>query len=177
LLSAAVYAAAAIFFAAFPLLTLKIASQGGPITLGPGARLWHALAIAMMAMLALCCLLAGRAPRENRKLLLPVLLSKATSVGIAVLTLARWQSLTAEELAGRRTLITVILTDLPLFLATSWFYWTAAPGVHLDAPATQSPPDDAPKPITLGLAKPTSSNTSAATTAPTAAAAGAKPNQ
>jgi hypothetical protein len=170
LLSAAVYAAAAVFFAAFPLLTLKISSQGGPITLGPGARLWHALAIAMMAMLAFCCLLAARAPRENRKLLLPVLLSKATSVGMAILTLAWWQSLTAEELSGRRTLITVILTDLPLFLATSWFYWKAAPGVHLGTQATQAPPDDAPKPITLGIAKP-------AAPPPTAAAAGAKQNQ
>lgn len=176
LLSAGVYAAAALFFAAFPLLTLVISSQGGPITLGPGARLWHTLAIAMMAMLALCCLLAARAPRENRKLLLPVLLSKATSVGMAILTLGIWQSLTAEELSGRRTLITVILTDLPLFVATAWFYWKSAPGVHLDAQPTQAPPDDAPKPIALGIAKPANPAKTGASTAPTAAA-GAKPNQ
>jgi hypothetical protein len=181
-LSAALYAASGLFFAAFPGLTLTIASQGGPIRLEPGARLWHALSISMMAMLALCCWLASRSPRENRKLLLPVILSKAVSVLMAIAGLLTWKAFSPEAFSGRRTLLTTIATDLPLLLATAWFYWRAAPGVILDSrPAAGPPaPDAASKPVPLGLAKsadakPPAGPTSSAATTPAVAAAGAKP--
>ena len=154
LASAVVYGAAGLFFAAFPLLTLKLASQGGPISLGPGARLWHALAVSMMAMLALCCFIAAKAPRENRSFLLPVLLSKLVSTALAALTLLRWTASSAEAFSGRRTLFTVIATDFPLFLLTAWLFWQAAPGVRLYSTPTPRPETpDAVKPIALGLAK------------------------
>ena len=151
---AALYGGAGLFFAAFPLLTLQLASQGGPISLGPGARLWHVLSVSMMAMLALCCWQVSKAPRENRAFLLPVLLSKLVSTAMAALTLLRWSAFSPEAFSGRRTLFTVIGTDFSLFLVTAWLYWKAAPGVRFEArPAPKPEAADAPKPIALGLAK------------------------
>ena len=154
LFSAVLYGLSGLFFAAAPLLTLRIASLGGPISLGPGMRLWHTLAVSMMAMLAFCCYTASKAPRENRAWLQPVLLSKLVSTAMAVLTLLRWHAVSAEALSGRRTVFTVIATDFPLFLITAWLYWRAAPGVKLSAaPTVRQQDPDAPKPIALGLAK------------------------
>ena len=154
LASAALYAASGLFFAAQPHLTLRIAAAFEPISFGPGARLWHTLSVSMMAMLALCCYLAGRAPRENRRFLLPVILSKAVSTGMAALTLMSWNAWHAEAWAGRRTLWTAIGTDFPLLVATAYLFWRAAPGVNAEAQAALPVPDqDAPKPVTLGIAR------------------------
>ena len=120
LATAALYACSGLFFAVLPHLTLKIAAAWQPIAMGPGARMWHTLSISMMAMLALCSYLAGSAPRENRRFLLPVILSKGISTGMAALTLLTWRASHAEAWAGRRTLWSAIGTDLPLLIATAW---------------------------------------------------------
>ena len=172
LVSAVLYASAGLFFAAFPLLTLKLASQGGPISLGPGMRLWHTLAVSMMAMLAFCCFRASQAPRMNRAWLQPVMLSKLVSTAMALVTIARWHPVSAEALSGRRTVLTVIGTDFPLFLVTAWFYWRAAPGVNLSAePAPRRQDPDVPKPIALGLAKVAAPTAPATPSAPESSAA------
>jgi hypothetical protein len=151
LATAVLYACAGLFFAVLPQLTLTIAASGGALPFGPAARFWQVMAVAMMAMLTLCCWLASRAPRENRRLLLPVMLSKGISTGFAAVAL-----LTSSDAAGRRALLSIITSDLPLLLATAWFYWRAAPGVRLDvAVAPREPSAEPAKPVALGLGKPT----------------------
>jgi len=146
------YAGAGLFFAAMPRWTLKLAAAGDRLTFQPGARLWHILAISMMAMLALCCWLASRAPRENRAFLLPVMLSKAVSTGVALAMLAAWHPVSPEALAGRRTLLTIAGTDFPLLVLTFWIWRSAAPGVHLAAQPVPLPPEPQ-KPVALGIPK------------------------
>ncbi len=154
LISAVVYAGAGLFFAVLPRLTLKISAAGQRVDFMPGARLWHVLAVSMMAMLALCCALAAQKPRENRRMLLVVLLSKAMSTGMALGSIALWRASSPEAHAGVRTLWTVVTTDFPLFLATAYFYWKAAPGIAAEA-QPQSVPEEAPaqRPVALGIAK------------------------
>lgn len=155
LATAALYAATGLFFAVLPRLSLRIAAGGEPISFGPGARMWHALSISMMAMLAVCSYFAGRAPRENRRFLVPVIVSKACSTLMAVGGLLTWHAAHAEAWAGRRTLWAAISTDLPLLLVTAWLYWKAAPGVSMAAQTPQQPESaGTPKPIQLGIAKP-----------------------
>jgi hypothetical protein len=154
LISAVVYGGAGLFFAVLPRLTLKIAASGQHIDFMPGARLWHALAVSMMAMLTLCCALVAQKPRENRRLLLVVILSKAVSTGMALLSIAFAHASSPEAHAGIRTLWTTVTTDFPLFLATAYFYWKAAPGIAAEA-QPQSVPQDEPaqRPVALGIAK------------------------
>jgi hypothetical protein len=156
LATAALYAGSGLFFAVLPGLTLRIAAANQHVDFGPGARLWHTLSISMMAMLAFCCYQAGRAPRENRRFLLVVILSKGVSTGMAALELLFWHAYHAEAWAGRRTLWATITTDFPLFLVTAWLYWKAAPGVNAEAQAAApAPAADAPKPVALGIARAT----------------------
>jgi hypothetical protein len=153
LATAVLYTGSGLFFAVFPTWTLRLAALDPHLSMSPGARLWHVLSVSMMAMLALCCWIASRSPRENRRFLLPVILSKAVSTGMAAATLVRWRVYSPEAMAGRHTLWTAIGTDFPLFLATAWFYWKAAPGVNFVAqpqPAAESPQQ---KPVALGIAK------------------------
>jgi hypothetical protein len=183
LATAALYTGSGLFFAALPHLTLKLAAFGAPVSMGPGARMWHALSISMMGMLALCSYLAGRAPRENRRFLLPVILSKGISTCMAALTLLSWRASHAEAWAGRRTLWSAIATDLPLFVATAYLYWKAAPGVNaISQFSDRSAPPDAPKPVALGIARPPApaplpAATAALDPAVTAAAAAASENK
>ncbi len=155
LASAALYAASGLFFAVLPSLTLRLAASGQPLEFGPGARLWHTLSISMMAMLALCCFLAGRSPRENRRFLVPVLLSKAVSSGMAALSLLTLAAGSADANAGRRSLLATIGTDFPLLLVTAWFFWKAAPGVSASSPlaARAEPIEGGQKPVALGIAR------------------------
>ena len=153
LASAALYAASGLFFAVAPHVTLRIAAAGEPIAFGPGARMWHALSISMMAMLSMCCYFAGRAPRENRRFLLPVMLSKGISTAMAALTLLSWNAFHPEAWAGRRTLWAAITTDFPLLLATAWLFWKAAPGVNAEAQGSVPAAPEGPKPIALGLSR------------------------
>ena len=146
--TAVLYLATGLFFAFLPELSLRIAASGAALPLGPGARLWHVLALSMMAMLAVCSWMAGKAPRERRALLVPVLVSKATSTLAAALFALSWTG----DPAGRRTLLSAIATDLPLLLATLWLYQAAAPGVNQLAQPTQRAEEPA-KPVQLGLAK------------------------
>ena len=145
----ALYLASGLFFAFLPALTLRLAAHGAEVPMGPGARLWHVLALSMMAMLAVCSFLAAQAPRERRYLFVPILVSKALSSTTAAIGVLTWTG----ESAGRLTLLSAIATDLPLFVVTLWLYRAAAPGVNLLAQPTQRG-EEPPKPVKLGLAKP-----------------------
>ena len=145
-----VYFFGALFFAAFPGLTFRIASFGGESALlSPETRFWNSLGVAMMIAVAVACAVTASRPRERRHALLPVVAAKLTSSGIALV------HLTQVSGPGTRALWSVFCTDLPLFLLTLWIYRSASPGVH-SAPATQLPvPEVKPagKPIQLGLGK------------------------
>ena len=83
--------------------------------------MWTALGVSMMWMLGVCCLLAGWDPRRNRLLAIPVIVSKAIS------TLAGLSFVLCG--VGQASVLTVVLTDLPLFFATVWLYHHAVRSV------------------------------------------------
>ena len=86
------------------------------------AALWLPLGVSMMFTIATCALLAAVDPRRNRVFVLPVMVSKAVS------------TLCAGSLVlfgtGQASALGVVLTDLPLFVATLWMYAAAVRSVN-----------------------------------------------
>ena len=142
-----VYALGALGFALTPRLTFRLVTLGrAPIGWTAQASFWNVLACAMMTAIATACAVVAGRPRERRHALLPVIVAKITSSGLAALHLLRFAG------PGRMALVVIIATDLPLFVATLLVYRAAAPGVH-SAPAREGPPPpDAPK-VQLGVSK------------------------
>jgi len=135
-LCSALYGAAGLFFLFAPELSFRLATLGTPSIWSPAARFWQVLSVALMASISVACALAAGAPRERRLLLLPVLAGKLTS---SVLGLVFFASLHESAPLEARGALGVLLTDLPLFLLTLFFYRAASTGVDLGAP-TQAPP-------------------------------------
>jgi hypothetical protein len=128
---AVVYFAGAAVFAFAPQLTVRLASLGAASApAGPEAQFWNVLAVAMMSALGTACLVTAGRPRERRHAVLPVVVAKLTSSGVAAAHLIA---------AGRSPmLVAVVATDLPLCLLTLAIYRLAAPGVR-SAPAREGP--------------------------------------
>jgi hypothetical protein len=145
---AVVYALGAIGFAVTPSLTFRLVTLDAvPVGWTPQAVFWNVLAVSMMATIATACAVTAAAPRERRHALLPVIVAKLTSSGLAGLHLLRMHSPASRAVAA------IILTDFPLFILTLLVYRSAAPGVH-SAPAREGPPPaEAAKPVQLGITK------------------------
>jgi hypothetical protein len=126
---AVVYFAGAAVFAFAPQLTVRRASlRAAPASSGPDAQFWNVLAVAMMSAVGTACLVTAGRPRERRHAVLPVIVAKLTSSGVAAAHLIA---------AGRSPmLVAVVATDLPLCLLTLAIYRMAAPGVR-SAPARE----------------------------------------
>jgi hypothetical protein len=130
---AVVYFAAALCFAASPDLTYRIATldPGALTSSGPEAVFWSVLAAAMMAAAGTACLVTAARPRERRHAILPVVVANLTASALAAVHLVG---------AGRsRSLLAVLVTDVPILLLTMAVYRAAAPGVR-SAPAREEPP-------------------------------------
>ncbi len=141
-----VYALGALGFAATPRLTFRLVTLGrAPVGWTAQASFWNVLACAMMTAIATACAVVAGRPRERRHALLPVIVAKLTSSGLAALHLIRFEG------PGKLALAVIIATDLPLFIATLLVYRAAAPGVH-SAPARETPPAEPPK-VQLGVSK------------------------
>jgi hypothetical protein len=147
---AVVYFAGAAVFALAPQLTLRLATLGaaaGPS--GPDAQFWNALAVAMMTAAGTACLVTAGRPRERRHAVLPVVVAKVTSSGVAA----------AHLIASGRSpaLVAVVATDLPLCLLTLAIYRMAAPGVRgapaREAPQTPEAPAEEPPRVQLTVSK------------------------
>lgn len=144
---AVVYLLGALAFAGLPRLTFRLASFGRSQPFGAQALFWNVLAVAMMAAIATSCAVVAGSPRERRHALLPVVVAKLTTSGLAAAHLLR-----PHGQAGR-ALLAVVAIDLPLFLLTAAVYRSAAPGVH-SAPAREGPaaPEAQQPPVKLGIA-------------------------
>ncbi len=143
---AVVYALGALGFGLTPRLTFRLVTlDRAPVGWTPQAMFWNVLAVAMMTAIATACLVVAGRPRERRHALLPVVVAKLTSSGLAALHLVRFRS------AGSMALIAIIATDFPLFVLTLLVYRAAAPGVH-SAPAKEAPPPEERK-VQLGVSK------------------------
>jgi hypothetical protein len=124
-ISALVYALGALGFAALPRLTFRLVTlDAAPVGFTAQAVFWNVLAVAMMTAIATACWLAAAAPIERRHLLLPVVVAKLTSSGLAALHLIRFHE------AGWLALLAIILTDFPLFVLTLAVYRTAERGAE-----------------------------------------------
>ena len=142
-LFAVVYLLGAVFFAAAPGLTYRIASMGEASALSAEGYFWNALSVAMMVAISLSCWLVSRRPRDYRHALLPVIAAKLTSSVLGLVHM-KWG----------RALPAIIVTDLPLFVLTLWVYRAAAPGVHSEPARAAPPPAEEPKPaVQLGVPK------------------------
>ncbi len=146
----ALYAILGLVFAAFPEWTFRLAGMGASAELTAEVRFWQVLAVGMMAAISVACALVAHSPRERRVALLPVLASKLTSSGMALLVVAA----AAPHGWGAtpwRAVFAVFLTDFPLFALSAWVFYAAAPGVHLSSSPTQSAPElpAPPKPVRL----------------------------
>ena len=147
-LFAIVYALGAIVFAVAPQLTFRLATlDAAPLGWTAQAAFWNVLAVAMMTAIATACAVTAARPRERRHAMLPVVVAKLTSSGLAAAHLASMKG------PGSRALAAIIATDLPLFLLTVLVYRSAAPGVHSE-PAREGPPAaEERKPVQLGISK------------------------
>lgn len=144
----AVYFLGALGFALTPRLTFRLVTLDAvPVGWTPQAVFWNVLAVSMMAAIGTACLVTAASPRERRHALLPVIVAKLTSSGLAAAHLLRMPAPSSRAVAA------IILTDFPLFVLTLLFYRAAAPGVH-SAPAREGPPPaEAQKPVQLGVTK------------------------
>jgi hypothetical protein len=143
---AVVYALGAIGFAVTPRLTFRLITLGrAPGGWTPQAVFWNVLACAMMTAISTSCAVVAGRPRERRHALLPVIVAKLTSSGLALAHLLRPGG------PGSMALIVVVATDFPLFVLTLLVYRAAAPGVH-SAPAREGPPSGPPK-VQIGISK------------------------
>jgi hypothetical protein len=143
---AIVYALGALGFALTPTLTFRLVTLDAAAPgRTPQAVFWNVLAVAMMTAIATACAVTAAAPRERRHALLPVIVAKLTSSGLAAVHLVRMEG------PGARAVAAIIATDFPLFVLTLLLYRSAAPGVH-SAPAREGPPPPAEAPpVQLGV--------------------------
>jgi hypothetical protein len=143
---AVVYLLAALLVAAVPRLAYVIASLGQPSDLSPETRFWSLLAAALEVASAVACAVVAGDPRGRRHALLPVVAAKLTTTLLASLHLLHVRGPAA------RSLVAIVLTDLPIFLLTLFVYRSSAPGVHSVRP-TQAPPPPGgtAAPVQLGV--------------------------
>ena len=81
------------------------------------APMWLPLGISMMWTIAACALIAGVDPRRNRVFAIPVIVSKGVSTAAAAWFVIRG--------VGQASALAVVITDLPLLIATLWLYRAA----------------------------------------------------
>src|SRR3954471_7160229 len=110
---AVVYTLGGLGFALTPRLTFRLITlDRAPAAWDAQAAFWNVLACAMMTAIATACGVVSGRPRERRHALLPVVVAKITSSGLAAMHLARMGG------SGSMALIVVIATDFPLFIVT-----------------------------------------------------------
>jgi len=117
--SGVVYLLGALFFSILPEMSANVAGFTGSLlgfaVVEDSARgLWHPLACGLMFAIASAALMVGIDPRRNRTFAIPVIVSKGSTVLLAVVDL-----MTRE--AGASTL-GIVVTDFPLFLVTAFLY-------------------------------------------------------
>lgn len=143
---AVVYLLVALLVAAVPRFVYVIASLGQPSDLSPETRFWSLLAAALEVASAVACAVVAGDPRGRRHALLPVVAAKLTTTLLACVYLLSVRG------PGARSLVAIVITDLPIFLLTLFVYRSSAPGVHSVRP-TQAPPppEGAATPVQLGV--------------------------
>lgn len=147
-LFAAVYFAGAAVFAAFPGVTYRLAAFGAEPSAAPDALFWNVLAVSMMTALATACLVVASRPRERRHALLPVVVAKLTSSGLALAH--------AGGAGSSAALWAVLAADLPICLLTLFVYRSAAPGIRGEVTTERAPDppvEEAPPQIQLKVGK------------------------
>ena len=144
-----IYFLGALFYAAFPGLSFRLATLNGESALlDAEARFWNAHGVALLVACAVSCAVVAARPRERRHALLPVVAALLVTSGLGLIHGLQLSG------PGARALWALLLTDFPLFLLTLWIYRSAATGVH-SAPATQLPDpsakDKPAAPVQLGV--------------------------